>query len=103
MKKCLTPGERIFFELIAATPYLDWLILTKRPEKIAGFLTQSLPDQCQEAGIAFFMKQMAACKKNDADIPSDLFIRQFPIPPHDPTPPTARRFSGRREIKILRE
>jgi protein gp37 len=35
---------------------------------------RSLRDQCQAAGVAFFMKQMA--KK--AAIPSDLMVREFP-------------------------
>lgn len=35
---------------------------------------RSLRDQCAEAGVKFFMKQMA--KK--APIPSDLMVREFP-------------------------
>lgn len=35
---------------------------------------RSLRDQCAEAGIAFFMKQMT----RKAPIPADLFVREFP-------------------------
>lgn len=35
---------------------------------------RKMRDECQEAGVAFFMKQMA----RKATIPPDLFIRQFP-------------------------
>ena len=35
---------------------------------------RNLRDECQELGVAFFMKQMTARK----EIPSDLLVRQFP-------------------------
>lgn len=36
---------------------------------------RSLRDQCAEAGVAFFMKQMAG----KAAIPADLLLREFPV------------------------
>lgn len=39
---------------------------------------RSLRDQCQAAGVAFFMKQMGGAKKPFPGIPEDLMIRQFP-------------------------
>jgi len=135
------------FDLIAATPQLDWLLLTKRPENLVRMFPTSkwdniwlgttaedqqhfdrryplirevrvpvhfisyepaigplsnlwgkpewlicggesgprarfmdpawardVRDQCREAGIAFFMKQMTGKKP----IPDDLMVRQFP-------------------------
>ena len=37
---------------------------------------RSLRDQCAEAGVPFFMLQMTGGGRKD--IPSDLFVRQFP-------------------------
>lgn len=39
---------------------------------------RSLRDQCQAAGVPFFMKQMGGTKKPFAEIPGDLFVREFP-------------------------
>lgn len=39
---------------------------------------RSLRDQCQTAGVPFFMKQMGGKKKPFADIPQDLLVRRFP-------------------------
>jgi protein gp37 len=40
---------------------------------------RSLRDQCAEAGVPFFMKQMGGLRKSVMPaIPPDLFIRQFP-------------------------
>lgn len=39
---------------------------------------RSLRDQCQEAEVAFFFKQMGGVRKPFAPIPDDLMIREFP-------------------------
>lgn len=39
---------------------------------------RSTRDQCADAGVAFFMKQMAAFQPKESMIPEDLRIRQFP-------------------------
>jgi len=39
---------------------------------------RSLRDQCQAAGVAFFMKQMGGTRKPFPEIPEDLMIREFP-------------------------
>lgn len=40
---------------------------------------RSLRDQCRNAGVAFFMKQMAGARKSAMPpIPDDLMIREFP-------------------------
>lgn len=41
---------------------------------------RSLRDQCQAAGVPFFMKQMGGVRKPFSPIPDDLNIRQFPTP-----------------------
>jgi protein gp37 len=42
---------------------------------------RTLRDQCLEAGVAFHMKQMSGNRKQDLEaIPSDLMIRQYPVP-----------------------
>ena len=56
----------------------DWIICGG--ESGAGARTmkrrwaRNLRDECQERGVAFFMKQMTAKK----EIPSDLLVREFP-------------------------
>lgn len=39
---------------------------------------RSLRDQCQAAGVPFFMKQMGGTRKPFEPIPDDLMIREFP-------------------------
>ncbi len=39
---------------------------------------RALRDQCQAAGVAFFMKQMGGSRKPFSPIPDDLMIRSFP-------------------------
>lgn len=41
---------------------------------------RSLRNQCEAAGVPFFMKQMGGTRKPFPEIPSDLDIRQFPTP-----------------------
>lgn len=43
---------------------------------------RSLRDQCQAAGVPFFMKQMGGTKKPFMEIPNDLMIREFPEVDH---------------------
>ena len=43
------PRGRLF-RLIDATPHLDWLILTKRPENIVGMMPAYFPNYLAEAG-----------------------------------------------------
>lgn len=72
--------------------HVDWVIVGgesgpgARPMDLAW--ARSLRDQCQEAGVAYFMKQRGAVgatesKKGGAlkDIPEDLWIREFPTLP----------------------
>jgi protein gp37 len=40
---------------------------------------RSLRDQCQQASVPFFMKQMGGTKKPFAPIPDDLMVREFPM------------------------
>ena len=60
------------------TPVLDWVIVGGESGPGARPMhpdwARSLRDQCQAAGVAFFMKQMT--KKGI--IPPDLFIREIP-------------------------
>jgi protein gp37 len=57
---------------------IDWLICGGESGPGARYMepawARSLRDQCEGAGVAFFMKQMT--KK--ADIPEDLLVRQYP-------------------------
>jgi len=57
---------------------LDWVILGGETGPGARLLhpdwVRSVRDQCQAAGVPFFMKQMS--KKES--IPEDLLIREFP-------------------------
>jgi len=59
-------------------PKLDWVILGgesgpgARPDDEEWY--RAVRDQCQEAGVSFFMKQMA----RKAPIPADLMIREMP-------------------------
>lgn len=39
---------------------------------------RSLRDQCAEAGVSFFMKQMGGTRKPFHEIPDDLMLREFP-------------------------
>jgi protein gp37 len=39
---------------------------------------RSLRDQCQSAGVPFFMKQIGGARKPFPSIPDDLMIREFP-------------------------
>ena len=59
-------------------PKLDWVVCGGesgpgyRPMKAEW--ARYIRDQCEQAGVPFFMKQMAG----KADIPSDLMIREYP-------------------------
>lgn len=61
---------------------LDWIIAggesgpKARPSHPESF--RSLRDQCQAAGVAFFMKQMGGTRKPFPPIPDDLMIREIP-------------------------
>lgn len=46
----IEPRERLW-RLILATPALDWLVLTKRPENIAWMLPAYMPNYIAEAGL----------------------------------------------------
>lgn len=57
---------------------LDWVIVGgesgPKARPMQHDWARSLRDQCQAAGVAFFMKQMA----HRAPIPDDLLVREFP-------------------------
>lgn len=65
-------------EQVAGPPLLDWVITdgesgpNARPSHPDWF--RSLRDQCVDAGVPFFFKQMDRKRQ----IPEDLFIREFP-------------------------
>jgi protein gp37 len=64
---------------------LDWVVVGGESGPSArtwdGFTdaARSIRDQCQDAGVAFFMKQMqGVTKRAMAPIPGDLMIREYP-------------------------
>lgn len=63
-------------------PLVDWVICGgesgpgARPMQIDW--ARSLRNQCKQAGVSFFMKQMGGVRKPFAPIPDDLMIREFP-------------------------
>lgn len=63
---------------ISNVEHLDWVIVGGESGRNARPMdpdwARSLRDQCREAGVAFFMKQMA----QKAEIPADLMIREWP-------------------------
>lgn len=73
--------ERIEWPLLRD---LDWIIFggksgakwNDRPFDLAW--AYDTRDQCANAGVAFFMKQVAAFRPTDAMIPDDLLVRQWP-------------------------
>ncbi len=91
----LTPwmGEREWTQVAPGVctrqgPLVDWIICGgesgPRARPMHHDWACSLRDQCQAAGIAFFMKQMGGVrdKRHDLeDMPEDLRIREFPEVP----------------------
>jgi protein gp37 len=61
---------------------LDWVIVGGesgpgcRPMNVEW--ARSIRDQCHEAGVQFFMKQMSGNPKGKTPIPDDLMIREIP-------------------------
>lgn len=78
----VTDGGDVGYMARPRKPFIDWVIVGgesgphARPMHPAW--ARSLRDQCQAAGVPFFMKQMGGTKKPFAEIPEDLFIREFP-------------------------
>jgi protein gp37 len=69
--------------LVSASPTkLDWVIAGGESGPNARPMhpkwARSLRDQCNAAGVPFFMKQMGGVKKPFPEITDDLFVRQFP-------------------------
>jgi protein gp37 len=62
---------------------INWIIcggesgLHCRPMNVEW--ARSVRDQCKNASVAFFMKQMAGHPKGSNPIPADLMIREFPL------------------------
>ena len=60
--------------------YPDWIICGGESGSKARYMepqwAYDLRDECQRLDVAFFMKQMTG--GNEADIPADLLIREFP-------------------------
>ena len=62
---------------------LDWIIVggesgpNYRP--MYPYWARSIRDECKEAGVTFFMKQMGGWPNKLGNIPEDLMIRQFPV------------------------
>jgi protein gp37 len=40
---------------------------------------REIRDQCQNAGVRFFFKQVSGRHPQETEIPTDLFIREFPV------------------------
>lgn len=64
-------------------PVRSWIIAGgesgRNPRPMDPEWARSLRDQCKEAGVPFFMKQMwGKTKEALHDIPADLLIREFP-------------------------
>lgn len=63
-------------------PQVDWVICGgesghgARPMQIEW--ARSLREQCAEASVPFFMKQLDGKRKSLADFPDDLRVREFP-------------------------
>lgn len=59
-------------------PPIDWIIVGAETGPGARCMNpewaRDIRDQCKEAGVSFFMKQMS----NNQPIPDDLMIREFP-------------------------
>ena len=69
--------------MVDGDPRLDWIVVGgesgagARPMHPAW--ARSIRDQCAEAGVPFFMKQMSgATKRAMPTIPDDLMIREYP-------------------------
>lgn len=67
------------------TPWLsgiDWVVCGGEKAKDFRPLTpdwsRSLRDQCKEAGVAYFQKQMSGRPGAMPPIPDDLMVREFP-------------------------
>jgi len=79
-KECLIDKRRFKYTI---ANYLDWVICGGESGPGARPMhpdwARSLRDQCQEAGVPFFMKQMSGkTAKERHAIPDDLMIREFP-------------------------
>lgn len=81
--------NRILRNMVPAIDRLDWIIVGgesgpgARPMELGWAI--HLRDQCHEAGVAFFMKQMGGAKDKKDDLsalPEELRIRQFPGEAH---------------------
>jgi protein gp37 len=61
---------------------LDWIIVGGESGKGARPMHPDWPrhirDQCQAAGVAFYMKQMSGVRKPLPTIPKDLLVREYP-------------------------
>lgn len=61
---------------------IDWIIVGgesghhARPSNPQWF--RDIRDQCAAAGVPFFMKQMGGVRKPFPEIPTDLFVQEFP-------------------------
>lgn len=66
----------------APTDRLDWVIVGgesgPRARPMHPDWARSIRDQCKDAGVPFFMKQMGGRRKPFDPIPDDLMIREFP-------------------------
>jgi protein gp37 len=73
---CLNPTNH--WQSGLSLPAIDWVIVGGESGPGARHMdpdwARSIRDQCKEAGVAFFMKQMT----HKAPIPEDLFIREMP-------------------------
>jgi protein gp37 len=67
---------------LACPHRLDWVICGGETGPYRRHMEESwarsLRDQCQDAGVAFFMKQMTGMTSKSTPIPDDLMIQEFP-------------------------
>ena len=71
--------------LLDVTPWLsgiDWVVCGGEKAKDFRCMnpdwSRSLRDQCKEAGVAYFQKQMSGRPGAMPPIPDDLNVREFP-------------------------
>jgi protein gp37 len=73
---------RMFHSPLAFAQSMHWVICGGesgsgwRPMNLEW--ARSLRDQCKDAGVPFFMKQMGGLRKPFPPIPDDLMVREFP-------------------------
>lgn len=81
---CFASVEPMLGPIDAKGQLPDWVIVGGESGTGARSMdpewARNLRDQCAEAGVPFFMKQMSGERMEDREaIPADLFIQEFPL------------------------